>query len=169
MYKISRTIFRSFFVLFYMLFNHAEATISPSNIDVSISGTIVATAACKFSGQNPISIEFGDVYINNISNESYKKEISYKLTCNGDSGGKKTQMQFSGTTNFLDSSALNTDVKGLRIKLYANNTSISVNKWFDFDIANMPKLYAVLIKDKNASLKNGQEFNATATLKVSYN
>ncbi|WP_343530006.1 fimbrial protein [Yokenella regensburgei] len=145
------------------------AAAGSSNLDVRITGTVVATASCTFSGTDPIKVEFGDVYINEIIGEAYKQPVPYQVSCKGDPDGKTLQMQIAGSAASFDGKQLKTDASGLGIKLLKGSETLSVNQWFNFDNASQPLLYAVLEKQTGARFQDGQAFNASATLKVAYN
>lgn len=140
-----------------------------TNVKIDITGTIVANARCNFSGGNPITVEFGDVYINDIAGETYRQPLNYDVSCNGDAQGKTIQLQLSGTGASFDGTLLNTDAEGLGIKILSNNTQMVLGQWYDFNPDAPPKLEGVLEKEDGAIFSNGQEFNASATLKVAYN
>lgn len=147
----------------------AAATPGPGNLNIAITGTVQATATCTFSGPDPIQVEFGDVYINEIAEGIYKQQILYQLNCSGDPEGKKLQMQLTGTAASDDSSLLKTSADGLSVKLIKGNDAVTMNQWFNIDAGQLPSLYAELIKQSGARFQNGEEFTASATLKVAYN
>jgi type 1 fimbria pilin len=148
-----------------------SATAGPiaSNLDISITGTIVATASCTFTGPDPIKVEFGDVYINEIADEIYRQPIPYQVNCKGDPDGKTLQMQITGIGANYDGKKLKTDADGLGISLLKGSDALAPNQWFNFDSASQPALYAVLEKQSGARFQDGQAFSAVATLKVAYN
>ncbi len=137
-------------------------------IPIKITGTVIATAACNFGSDETVAVEFGDVYINQISGDFYKKPVPYTLTCQGDSAGKTISMQWVANAAAFDSQLTTTDVSGLGIKLLQNNSQVSPNAWFTIDANSPPSLDVVLVKQSGASFSSGQEFNASATLKVAY-
>lgn len=154
-----------------MMVAAAGATAGPgsSNVDIAISGEVIATASCTFSSNEPIKVEFGDVYINEIAGTAYRQTIPYQVSCKGDPDGKTVQLQVSGTPAGGDASRLQTDASGLTIKLQNGSATLPLNQWIDFDSSSPPSLYAVLEKESGARFQDGQAFNATATLKVAYN
>lgn len=154
-----------------MMVAAAGATAGPgsSNVDIAISGEVIATASCTFSSNEPIKVEFGDVYINEIAGTAYRQTIPYQVSCKGDPDGKTVQLQVSGTPAGGDASRLQTDASGLTIKLQNGSATLPLNHWIDFDSSSPPSLYAVLEKESGARFQDGQAFNATATLKVAYN
>ncbi|QGH61590.1 fimbrial protein [Serratia proteamaculans] len=140
-----------------------------TNVKISISGTVVATARCSFADGKPITVEFGDVYISDIAAGVYRQPLSYKVACSGDADSKTIQMQLSGDGAAFDNKLLKTDVKGLGIELLWDKSQMEVGKWYDLDPAAPPTLEGELVKQKGADFSNGQEFKASATLKVAYN
>lgn len=146
----------------------AYAKMTTTNVDVNITGTVVATASCTFNNRKPINIDYGDVYISDINAGGYIKEIPYSLTCKGDSDGKSIQMRIVGSTASFDKSLLATNVTGLGIKLLKNKMQFTPNTWFKIFPSSPPLLEAILVKGSNAVLSNGKRFNASATLVVDY-
>ncbi|HCM7228989.1 TPA: fimbrial protein [Klebsiella aerogenes] len=139
------------------------------NVNISISGTVVATASCKISGSNPIKVDYGDVYISEIAGDNYRKQVVYDVSCQGDANGKNIQLEITGNSAVFDGNLLRTDADGLGIKLLRNGSQMQLNQWYDLDPVNPPRIESVLVKQKGATFMNGQEFNAGATLKVAYN
>lgn len=141
-------------------------TINPTPI--KITGSVIATAACTFGSDKTLQIEFGDVFINQISGDYYKKPLDYTLSCNGDADGKTIKMEWVGDAAAFDNTLLTTDVTGLGIKLLQNSNKVSPNTWFSINAVSPPALDVVLVKNNGANFSNGQEFNASAILKVDY-
>lgn len=156
-------------ILMLLAATNAVAGPGASNVTISLTGEVIATASCSFSNGDPIKVEFGDVYINEIVGTAYRQMIPYQVNCKGDPDGKTIQMQMAGTAASGDNSKLITDVSGLTIQLQNGSAPLQLNQWFDFNEASPPSLYAVLVKQNGARFQDGQEFNATATLKVAYN
>lgn len=152
-----------------LLSSAGHAAPDSGSVQVKISGTVIATASCDFSGSDPIQVDFGDVYINEIAAGIYKQPVPYTVSCRGDPDGKLLQMQLSGTAGNYDNSNLRTSADGLEIKLLKGSDAMAVNQWFNFDTSNPVALSAVLIKQSGANLKDGQAFSASATLNVAYN
>lgn len=138
-------------------------------VAINISGTVTATASCQFNTDETIGLEYGtNVYISKISGNYYKLPVPYFLNCEGDANGKSIRMRWVGTASSFEDTLLTTDVSGLAIKFLKNGTKIDINTWFDVEADSAPSLDVVLVKDAGATLKNGQEFNASTTLEVAY-
>nr|WP_024967126.1 fimbrial protein [Pantoea sp. IMH] len=136
-------------------------------VAINISGTVTASASCQFNDET-INLEFGNVYINKITGNFYKLPVPYFLNCEGDADGKNIRMRWVGTASSFDETLIATDVTGLGIKFLKDSSNVSANAWFDIDVDSPPSLNVVLIKEAGAFLRNGQEFNASATLEVAY-
>lgn len=152
-----------------LLSGTALAKMDDSTVNVKISGTVVANGSCTFTGTSPIAVEFGDVIINDIKDKAYKQSLPYTLSCKGDPGGKAIQMKLTGTAATFDGTLLKTDAPGLGLSLQKDGTVMTLNQWFDIDPASPPKFDAMLVKQKDASFRNGQAFNGAATLIVGFN
>ncbi|XTZ38505.1 fimbrial protein [Salmonella enterica] len=138
-------------------------------VSINLSGTVIATASCTFSDANPIQVEFGDVYENEIDRGIYQQPMPWQVTCKGDPDGKMIQMRVSGTVASFNGNNLKTSESGLSIKLLKGSAPLMLNQWFDLDTNNPPQLNAVLEKASGARFQDGQTFNTTATLEVAYN
>lgn len=160
-----------FIILSYLAFQpfYANSAINVDPLAINITGTVVANAACTFNGDKEINIEFGEVWIDEITGDNYKRTLPYTLKCEGDANGKSIQMRWVGTSAIFNWTLLKTDNKGLGIELRQNNKQVRPNTWFTIDAASPPQLDLVIVKKAGASLVNGQEFTASATLEVAYN
>ncbi|MCK6964554.1 fimbrial protein [Enterobacter bugandensis] len=147
----------------------ASASIEhPINVGINIHGTVIDTGSCTFSGQKPLQIEYGDVYISELTPGNNNRKLEYTLKCSGNPHGKTVEMKFQGTGADFDNQLLQTDVKGLGIKIFKNTSPQAINSWFSIESNNPPKLVAELIKQDGATFQNGQAFNAAMTLVVEY-
>ncbi|OKB66622.1 hypothetical protein BHU62_11970 [Serratia marcescens] len=140
-----------------------------TNVKINITGTVVANGRCTFAGGNPITVEYGDVFISDIAGDRYRQPLNYGVSCSGDAGGKTIQLQLAGIGADFDGTLLGTNAKGLGIKLLRDNSQMEPGKWYDLNPSSPPKLEGVLVKQSGADFSNGQEFSASATLKVAYN
>lgn len=152
-----------------LLSGPAFTIMDPTTIAISVSGTVVADGRCSFNSDKLVSVNFGDVFISEIAAGIYRQPLNYSLSCSGDDGGKSIQIQLAGTGANFDSTVLSTDAIGLGIKLLRNNNQMELGRWYDVDPALPPKIESLLIVEKDATFANGQDFSATATLKVAFN
>lgn len=147
----------------------AFTTMDPMTITITVYGTVVSNGRCLFSSDQSVAVNFGDVFVSEIASGIYRKPLNYSLSCSGDDGGKSIRIQLSGTGAHFDSTVLSTDAIGLGIKLLRNNTQMELGRWYDVDPALPPKIESLLVVEKDATFANGQDFSATATLKVAFN
>lgn len=147
----------------------AFTTMDPTTIAISVSGTVVANGHCSFGSDKSVAVNFGDVFVSEIAAGIYRQPVDYSLFCNGDDGGKSIQIQLTGTGAIFDSTVLSTDAIGLGIKMLRNNDQMELGRWYDVDPALPPKIESLLVMEKNATFANGQDFSATATMKVAFN
>lgn len=138
------------------------------NLAMNITGTVVVTADCKINGNQPIAIEFGDVYVGKISSGAYKMPVEYTLDCTGDPTGMTLMMQLDGQITSFNPNALKTDVAGLGVQLSKTDGPITPGASFAINKDAPPVLTAELVKDDNVNLNAGQEFNGTGVLTVQY-
>lgn len=150
---------------------HAARQSTTIQQNVYIDGTIVASASCKFNGGNPITVEFGDVYIEDIDSGQYRQNVGYGgLTCSGDPAGKTLQMQMSASAVQMNGiQVISTSVSGLGIELLQNNSHVNLNQWFTINASSPPVLEARVVKSTGTTLTPGQQFTASGTLLVAYN
>lgn len=145
------------------------AKMDATNVKINITGTVVANGRCNFAGGSPITVEYGDVFISEIVGDKYRQPLNYNISCSGDAGGKTIQLQLDGSGADFDGTLLSTNAKGLGIKLLRDNNPMVPGRWYDLNPSSPPKLEGVLVKQGGAEFNNGQEFSASATLKVAYN
>jgi type 1 fimbria pilin len=163
------------FFMFFSLWSIAHASLGGGkelekrDVNIGISGTIVSNAKCQFSSDKVIKVEFGDVYIKEISEGGYKEDVIYDINCDGDPDGKIVQIRMKGVGAEFDSEVLKTNVNGLGIELLSNNKKMVINRWYDLDLVNNQKIEGMLVKGTDANFSNGQEFNANAIFEVAYN
>lgn len=140
----------------------------PIRVGLNITGTITATASCTFSGQKPLQIDYGDVYISDLTAGNNRKNLNYTLVCHGDPDGKSVNMEFKGEGAAFNNQLLKTNLDGLGIKLLNNSNLQALNSWFVIDPGNLPMLEVELVKQAKATFESGQTFSGAATLVVDY-
>ncbi|AKR78232.2 MULTISPECIES: fimbrial protein [Edwardsiella] len=143
---------------------------NPTNIAININGTVTANAHCSFGSDDPIVVDFGDVYVSDLAAGGYRKEVPYTLTCKGEQkpDGRLVEMRFVGTRASFDDTALATNVRGLGIKIMLDGTTLSPGSWIAIDPNRPPKIEALVMKGANVTFYNGQKFTASITLTVDY-
>ncbi|ENR5685077.1 fimbrial protein [Escherichia coli] len=123
---------------------------------------------CSVKGSR---VEFGNVVINEIDGNNYRRNADYTLDCSN-SLMSDLQLQLKGTTTVINGEkVISTDIAGfgIRIENAADNSLFAVgeNNWTAFNINNQPQLKAVPVKENGVQL-TAAEFNATMTMVVDY-
>ena len=134
---------------------------------IKVSVTVVDTP-CDISGNQPISVEFGEMVIRDIDSIAYEQPIPYTIDCGSNvSNNQVLKLMFSGTSADFDSSLLKTTVQNLGLKLKANGQLLSINTPYLFEYSNPPELKVVPVKSGSGGVASG-EFTASGTLWVEY-
>ena len=136
---------------------------------LTISGNIVEPE-CEINDNQQIVVNFGEVLTTRIDGANYETPIIYTLECK-DLIRNTLKINLKGNGAPFNSQLFSTDVTGLGIKVYgASKTTIVPNTGvlsFTYADNNPPPLYAVPVKQTNASLPGGA-FNGSATMVFSY-
>lgn len=143
---------------------------------VSVKLTVLAEP-CEINGNQPITVEFGDVItskvgeVGKVGDDEYLRPVEYSLKCPpGAPTAMKLQIMGGGAS--FDTKVLRTkpnemsDVLGIELR-QGRSKLLAINKSVSFIYPNKPELWAVPVKNGDATLKGG-EFTATATMKVDY-
>lgn len=138
-------------------------------VDVTVKGLVIAKPICVINANQDINVSFGELKIVDIDGINYgKKEIPYTVTCSGNTEGVNGLMKakLQGTSSNFDVGLLSTNTNDLAIKiLNEDNQQLKINEWLNFNYPNIPKLYAVAVKNSGATLRGG-DFSSSATLLV---
>lgn len=149
-----------------MLVTLPQIATSANSVNITVKVSVVAPPACTINENKPIEVEFGDVMTTRVDGNNYRRPVDFSLSCTtASSYALKLQVQGNGAS--FDSEVLRTDREGLGIKLLQGSNKLAINSWLNFSRPNTPKLWAVPVKQNNATLKTGQ-FSAGATMKVDY-
>lgn len=150
-----------------LLLSPAEA--QNGSADMTMHGTLVAPPPCKVNEGQNIDIDFGDVGINKIDGNNYRKGLNYTITCDPSSGSWNMYLMMTGVpVNFdSDGATINSNINGLGVKIWIGNNPFTLNTLIPVSPTNLPVLEAVPIKDTAATLNEGA-FQAVATLVAIY-
>ncbi|EGT3573384.1 hypothetical protein QNN88_20185 [Citrobacter sp. ANG330] len=150
------------------------------NININISGTVVANGACTFNNGDSATVDFSEVDFEpadggTVLSGSYLETVPATMSCTGDAGGK-AQMTFSpvgGVTldyngHKLLPVSINDSNPGqeLGIRLLVNGLVQDVNAPFAVDmLTQQPAIQAELVLvGQGDGLINGARISASATL-----
>ncbi|HFF8525012.1 TPA: fimbrial protein [Providencia rettgeri] len=156
--------------LFLLISNTINAK-DTETINFSIMGSVISKPQCEISDNKTIEINFGDsIGINKISSGEYEQKIPYKIKCDGESDELQLTIKISGNAvNFdPDNATIRTnEQENLGVKIYHDGKPFELDKSIPINSSNLPELYAVLIKNDDGELIEG-EFNAYATIEAEY-
>ncbi|WP_350261335.1 fimbrial protein [Pantoea sp. BJ2] len=132
-----------------------------------LHGVLIEPPTCEVSSGEPISVDFGEVGVNNVDGQNYIKDIPYSLSCNSSPAGFDLYLKMSGTVTTYDTAALQTDISDLGIRIFQNGNALQINNEILIDPANPPELKAVPVKEPGSTL-SAAPFSASATLTAEF-
>lgn len=137
------------------------------DINVQITGTIVASASCQINNGNNIEVDFGEVVNSQINGVNYKKTFDLKLNCRG--GKSNTvRLRFIGTAHPQLPNALEVAGNGgLGIQMMRDGVAFQPYSWFQFEYPNLPIFSAVPVKAPGSKIIGGS-FGTTAVIEIDY-
>jgi type 1 fimbria pilin len=151
------------------------------NLNIAISGTVVANGSCTFNQGGTLDINFGTVNLKNTGNGTvlldgdYQRPLVSDYSCSGDTAGL-LQMKFSSASgtyeNYNGTQVLGTSKGIVAIKLMVNGAPQSMGQWFTVDPTGQQVLQAQLVQISTANSSNvssGDTFTASGTLMLAFN
>ncbi len=134
--------------------------------NITVKVTVVEPLSCIINNNRPIEVNFDEVMTTQVDGNNYRQLVNYSMSCSGQNkNAMKLQVQGDGAS--FNSGLLKTSATGLGIQLLNGDSKLPVNSWLNFTYPNIPKLYAVPVKQNGITLGVG-EFTAGATMKVDY-
>lgn len=137
-------------------------------VQVNFQGGLVEALPCTINNGDPIEINFGDnLVIRNLDGARYSKPIPYQIDC---SAAGTVRMSFRGVPSSFDSTAIQTNLTGLGIRILLGggvpfdwqNSEILID-----DVQSPPALTAVPVVNPAQPPSPGA-FTARATLLAEY-
>lgn len=170
-----------FTLLLSMGLNVQADTGSKYQLDMNITGTVVANGSCTFNQNGTLNVNFGSVLLKNTGNNTvqldgdYMKPLTSEFYCTGDTKGL-LQMRFtsaSGTyITYNGNQVLATDKDIIAIELLKDGVPTNMGEWFDVDQNSQPKLQAQIVQisaDNTSNVTSGTMFSASGTLTMAFN
>ena len=135
----------------------------------NFSGTLRALTICRVNNDQVITADFKNVGINKLDTETYSLPLNYTLDCPGIKPANTLRMTFMTSRPVAsDSSAIESDVSGLLVRILKDGQPLELNKFFTIaDVMQPPKLEAQLVKVPGTDLTQSP-FRATGTLVAEY-
>ncbi|WP_318709136.1 fimbrial protein [Providencia sp. 2023EL-00965] len=145
-----------------------------ASTQVNFHGTLIDNPPCDITGDNdPIYVDFDEVGITKIDGINYMQDFTLTITCGSDLGNNVAlYMGYDGMNAPFDRDAVQTDIRGLGIRLYYKGEIVAPNN-DDIPIVMSSgsiktiALSAVPVKDDSIDLLEGP-FNATGTVEIRY-
>ena len=146
----------------------AAASATPTQVYVSIKGTVWSRFPCVINSGRPITASFGDVQIADIDGVYKTITVNYTLDC-ARAVTNEVRMQVRGNGTWFLPDLLAVPGNGeLGIALKKDGSPLALNTWAAFDTSKTPVLQAVLVKkSQDSDIVNGT-FSASATMVVEY-
>lgn len=177
------TLFRQIFIAIALspLFAITTVFANTANMNINISGTVIANGSCAFNQGGALQVDFGDVKLQATGTDTvalegnYLKPLTSNFTCSGDTAGL-LQMKFISSTGAYGTyngvKVLAVDKGIVAIQMLVNNAAKNMNEWFNVDQQNPPVLEVQLVQISNTNTKkvvSGDLFSASGTLMMAFN
>ena len=160
-----------FMCLMVMISLCAPATEDGDVTIVNVTGILLEPPACTLNEDETLRVPFGNnIGIKKIPSGIYRESIHLTIQCEEDSYGRQIQLSLNGVAADFDAdnaTIVTTEMSGLGVKIYADNTPLPLSTPLDISPNALPKLEAVLVQRGNEELATGV-FTAFATLRVDY-
>ena len=137
--------------------------------DLNFQGVLIEPPPCTISNGDTIEVDFGShIGVNSVDGATNRHVLDYHLTCDVNSSTEGLTLKlFTATPAVFDSSAVQTSLPGLGIRLLWNGEPANFDRVIQVDPVNMPVLEGVPVKSPGITLSEGQ-FEAYVTLQVIY-
>ena len=135
---------------------------------LQLSGTLLARPLCTVSDKGGrLDVRFGNLAINRIDGEQYRKAIPYQINCPGASTRTSWRMRLTlkGNPAVFEPKALQSSVPDLGIKVLLGGAELIPGepKFMQITPTALPLLEAVPVKFKDSELPS-IDFTASALL-----
>lgn len=136
-----------------------------ADVNVTISGVVVAPPSCVINGGSTLTIAFGDeLMTTRIDGTTYRRGVPYTVTCTSYPSNAMT-LELKGSGAAFDAGTLATSKTDLGIRLLVNGVNWPLNSIVKFTYPTLPGMEAVPVKRAGSTLTGGA-FSAVATLVV---
>ncbi|MFJ2334797.1 fimbrial protein [Pseudomonas helleri] len=140
---------------------------SNATANVAFNGTLIEPPPCTINGGSTIEVDFKEVGISKVDGEHYRESVNYAITCSTDTLPWEMILTVRGTPTGFDSSAVQSSVVDLGIRLLQNGIPLELNTPLIITPSSPPVLEAVPVKRLGSTLAPGG-FTASATLLANY-
>ena len=140
---------------------------STATANVAFNGTLIEPPPCTINDGSTIEVDFKEVGISKVDGEHYRQPVNYIITCTAGTLPWEMILTVRGTATTFESSAVQSSVVDLGIKLLQNGLPLELNTPLVITPSSPPVLEAVPVKRQGATLAPGG-FTASATLLANY-
>lgn len=140
---------------------------STATANVAFNGTLIEPPPCTINGGSTIEVDFKEVGISKVDGEHYRQPVNYIITCTAGTLPWEMILTVRGTATTFESSAVQSSVVDLGIKLLQNGLPLELNTPLVITPSSPPVLEAVPVKRPGSTLAPGG-FTAAATLLANY-
>jgi len=163
--KINKKSLCAVLLIYFLNFQIVTAG-QPDIYTFTMKAIVVESASCSLNNGDDVAVFFGnEVDLAKIDGVNYKTPIAYNLHCKR-LGKNAITMEINGLIADFGTGLLNVQ-PGLGIQILDGENIHHINKPFNIDGNNLPKLMAVPVKNSGAILTAGA-FETIATIKVTY-
>ncbi|WP_413492490.1 fimbrial protein [Morganella psychrotolerans] len=157
------------FILLTALPSQAGQGQSGDSKSFDFTGILKAMTVCTINNNQTITADFKNVGINKLETEVYSLPLNYTLDCPGIDAASTLRMTFMTSRPVpSDTSAIESDVAGLQVRVLKDGQPIKLNEFFKIDnTAQPPKLDVLLVKVPGTNFTRSP-FRATGTLVAEY-
>ena len=135
--------------------------------NLTFSGTLVEPPPCTINSGSTIAVDFGEISVKNVDGVKHRKGLNYTITCTASTLPWGLNLMVTGTATSFDSSAVQSSVPNLGIKVLRNNLAFVLNTKHSISLSSPPVLEVVPVKMPGSTLLEG-DFTATAVLLAFY-
>ena len=143
------------------------ALCSNATANVAFNGTLIEPPPCTINDGSTIEVDFKEVGISKVDGEHYRQPVNYIITCTAGTLPWEMILTVRGTATTFESSAVQSSVVDLGIKLLQNGLPLELNTPLVITPSSPPVLEAVPVKRPGSTLAPGG-FTASATLLANY-
>jgi type 1 fimbria pilin len=144
------------------------SALAGSSATLTVKVTVIAGPPCVINNNGVINVNFNNVPTDEVDGIHHEVPINYPLDCTG-ATKQALKLKISGAGATFDLNVLKTTNDNLGIQLLQGGSKahLAPDTPLNFTNGQPPALYAVLVKNNNATLSGGP-FSAGATLTIDY-
>jgi len=137
---------------------------------VNVEGTLLPPACQVDNGTGgDIEVDFGDdININRLNGNSYRKAVTYRVSCGSDGQNWPLRLRFEGVANAWDSQSLATSDANLGIRLLLNGVAVNFGTDYPIPDSNSLPVLSTVPVGNSADAPQEGAFTATASLLAEY-